>query len=73
MAPEANTALHIAAILNAAYLVRHYCRPIQRAQRAQALRALGLACREAFNRSEDFEPLLIALLDGLAPHEERRF
>jgi len=68
-----STPARVAAILNAAWMVRHYCRPMQRAQRAAALRALGLACREAFNRSEDFEPLLIALLDGLAPHEERRF
>jgi hypothetical protein len=67
------TPARVAAILNAAYLVRMYCRPFQQRARAQALRNLGLECREAFNASEDFEPLLVALVDGLAPREERRF
>ena len=65
--------LHIAAILNAAYLVRMYCRPFQRAQRAGAIRHLGLECRRAFNASEDFEPLLRAVVDGLLPRDERTF
>ena len=70
---DTSTPAYVAAIHNAAWMVRHYPRPMQRAQRAQALRELGLIVREAFNASEDFEALLIALLDGLLPREERRF
>jgi hypothetical protein len=33
--------------------------------RAQAIQRLGLAVREAFNSSDDFETLLTALVDGL--------
>lgn len=69
----ASTPARIAAILNAAYLVRMYCRPIQRHQRAGAIRSLGLECRDAFNASEDFEPLLAAICDGLRPRDERPF
>jgi len=65
--------MHVAAILNAAYLVRMYCRPIQRRQRAGAIRHLGLECRRAFNETEDFEPVLQAILDGLHPRDERTF
>jgi len=68
-----STAARIAAILNAAYLVRLYCRPIQRRQRAGAIAELGRAVREAFNSSEDFEPLLRAVVDGLLPRDERTF
>jgi hypothetical protein len=64
---------HGAAIRNAGYMVRHYPRPGQRAQRAAAIHALGLACRAAFNDVDDFEPLLVAIVDALAPHDERRF
>jgi len=77
MAPDA--AAHIAAILNAAYLVRHYARGARRSsgwlveQRADALLQLGLACRQAFNSTDDFEPLLQAIVDGLVPHEQPRF
>lgn len=68
MAPDTH------AILNRCYLVRHYPRPCQRAQRAAAIRELGLACREAFNATEDFEPVLEAIVEGLAPLEQvRRF
>jgi hypothetical protein len=69
----ANTPARVAAILNAAWMVRHYCRPIQRASRADAIRDLGLVAREAFNASEDFEPLLTAICDGLRPRDERPF
>jgi hypothetical protein len=56
-------------ILNAAYLVRLYPRPAQRLARAQAIVQLGRACREAFNETEDFEPLFQAIVDGLSPRE----
>lgn len=55
-------------------MVRHYPRPGQRALRAAAIRALGLACRAAFNAVDDFEPLFIAIIDALlAPRDEPRF
>lgn len=59
------TAGHAAAIRNAAWFVRWYCRPHQREQRAQAIQSLGLAARAAFNETEDFEPLLYAIRDTL--------
>ena len=74
MAPD--TGALVASILNPAYMVRHYQlqrTPTMRKQRAAAIHALGLAVRLAFNRSEDFEPLLLAVLDGLSPREEHRF
>ncbi len=57
------TAELTAAIRNAAWFVRWYCRPHQHVQKAQALTRLGLAVRAAFNASEDFEPLLYAIRD----------
>lgn len=78
MAPD--TAELVAAILNAAWMVRHYARGARMAKgsplylrRAQALQSLGLAVRDAFSRSEDFEPLLAAVCDGLRPHQEQPF
>lgn len=58
------------AIRNAAWMVRHYPRRMQRAQRAQAILALGLTVRDAFNRTDNFEPLLVAVVDGLRPLPE---
>ena len=56
-------------IYNAGWMVRNYKRGgrslIQRAEREQAIRHLGLAVRHAFNTSDDFERLLIALFDAL--------
>jgi hypothetical protein len=65
-------AAHVARIYGAAWRVRHYARgghmrTLQRAERAQAIRLLGLTVREAFNASDDFEPLLIAVFNGLNP------
>jgi hypothetical protein len=74
MGPLPQSAQHVAAILNAAWMVRHYARggrsSFQRPERAQAIQRLGLTVREAFNRSEDFEPLLVAIVDGLRPFVE---
>lgn len=72
MAPQ-HTTHHVAAILNGGYMVRHYPRPGQSAQRAEAIAQLGRVVRDAFNQSEDFEPLLAAICDGLRPHDERPF
>jgi len=75
MGPE--TGELVAAILNAAWMVRHYERgtrtSILAKQRNQAIRKLGLVVRHSFDSSEDFEPLLLAVLDGLDPKETRRF
>ena len=60
----------VARIYNAAYMVRYYARggrtEIQRGQRVQAIRDLGLVVRATFSNSDDFEPLLVALFDGLS-------
>ena len=71
---------HVAAILNAAWMVRHYARgghhspasPV-RAQRAKAIHELGLTLRDALNASQDFEPLLIAVVDGLSQNDDPPF
>jgi hypothetical protein len=70
MGPLQADSARAAAILNAAYYVRYYRRPVQRAQRAQAIKLLGLTVRQAFNETENFEPLLIAVVDGLRPRPE---
>lgn len=75
MAPDA--AQLVARIYNAAWLVRHYARggrtAIQKKERAQAIHDLGLAVRESFNSTEDFEPLLIAVFDGLSQKDATPF
>lgn len=77
MAPEKSSAELVSAIFNAAWMVRHYQRggrlTIQRLQRAQAIQRMGLTVRDAFNRSEDFEALLAAVVDGLRPKEDQPF
>ena len=70
MADSGGTAHYVASIYNAAWLVRNYARggrtTIGRKQRKAAIRTLGLAVRDAFSKSEDFEPLLVAVFDGLS-------
>ena len=65
------------AILNAAWLVRHYVRggrlESQRDQRDLAIKNLGLIVRDAFNTSEEFESLLAAIVDGLRPRNDPPF
>ena len=74
-----DTASLVAAILNACWMVRHYARGARQtvspmaARRREAIRKLGLIVRDAFARSDDFEPLLAAIVDGLVPREEPRF
>lgn len=70
-----DAARHAAAIRNACWMVRHYARPLARVreQRAQAIWRLGLTVREAFNSTEEFEPLLCALVEGLRPHDPPPF
>ena len=66
-----------ASILNAAWMVRHYARggrsSIQREQRDLAIQQLGIAVRDAFAKSDDFETLLAAVCDGLRPKDEQPF
>ena len=67
---------HIAGILNASFLVRHYAlqrNNAQRLMRNQAIRRLGLEIRQAFSQTEDFEPLLAAIVDGLNPKDYHPF
>lgn len=56
-------------ILNACWWVRRYERGTRvhsiALYRRQAILKLGLTCREIFNHTEDFEPVLTALVDGL--------
>lgn len=67
----ASTERHIAAIMNAAWMVRHHSRGIrlesQAGKRAAAIRELGVVVRDAFQQSDDFEALLTAVVDGLSP------
>lgn len=68
---------HVAAILNAAWWVRHHARggrlKSMELQRTQAISLLGLTVRSAFNESDNFEPLLIALVDGLSKGNDPPF
>jgi len=72
-----NTATAVAEICNACWWVRHYQRGARVAmlasRRNQAILKLGLTCREIFNRTDDFEPVLIALVDGLRPTDAPPF
>lgn len=64
------------AIRNDAWMVLHYApqrTPAMRLRRAQAILKLGLTIREAFNKTDNFEPLLVAIVDGLRPRDERPF
>lgn len=73
---ERDTGQLIAAILNDAWMVRNYGlerNESQRLRRAQAILKLGLTVREAFNATDDFEPLLAAICDGLRPRESKPF
>ena len=59
------------AIRNAAWMVRYYHR--NRLRRAQAIQRLGLEVREAFTKSDDYESMLTAIVDGLSPRDDRLF
>ncbi len=67
----------VAKIYNAAWMVRYYARggrtTIARAKRSEAIQAMGRAVREAFNASEDFEPLLIAIVTSLSRSDDPPF
>lgn len=68
-APEA--AVLVAAILNAAWMVRHY-RHGDPEKRSQAIRIMALAVRKAFDElaHEHDEEILTAVVDGLRPNDE---
>lgn len=71
----------VAAILNDCWMVRNYVRGGRLSDRNSALashrqaaiRKLGLTVRAAFTRSEDFEPLLVAIFHGLSPKDDPPF
>lgn len=71
------TTVHVAAIYGAGWWVRHYVRggrsQIQKLERQQAIVKLGLTVREAFTRSDDFEPLLVAVVNALTPKDAPPF
>ena len=78
MAPD--TSHLVAAILNDWWMVRHYARGARMhassaiaLQRRQAIQKLGLTVRQAFNSSDDFEPLLAAVVSGGAPKDDVTF
>lgn len=77
MGPD--TARLTAAILNAAWMVRHYARgarlrsTTQAELRDEAIKHLGVTVRDAFNSSTDYEALLTAVCDGLRPDNEQPF
>src|SRR6266571_993739 len=48
-----------------AWPVRYLCRPHQHELRAAAWHNLGLAARAAFNASDQFAPLLLAIANAL--------
>ena len=61
---------------NDAWMVVYYApqrTAAMRLRRAQAILKLGLTVRHAFAVSDNFEPLLVALVDGLRPRDERPF
>lgn len=76
MEARSKTSAHVAAILNAWWMVRYYepgRTPTQRRQLAQAILRLGLTVREAFNNSDDFKALLSAVADGATRQGEPPF
>ena len=46
---------------------------MQRELRAKAIVALGAVVRDAFNKSQDYESLLEAVVDGLRPNDTPPF
>ena len=75
MGPD--TGALVADLYNRGYIVRANARGGRWSQesamaerRREAIRQLGLRVRHAFNVSEDFEPLLTALVDSLAPRDD---
>lgn len=70
---QLDTAAHVARILNAAYLVRHYWRGVTREQRRQAIAEMGIAVRLALAASRDDEAILYAVAAGLHDRMDARF
>ena len=73
MTPGDATAQQSAAILNAAYMVRYFSRPCQRAQRAAAIQTLAGITRAALEAPADAEGVLYALAVGLYQRGDARF
>ena len=75
MVPD--TGLLVAEILNAAYMVRHHRRGsrlfVEAEHRREAIAQLGLILKKALNQSDDYEPILAAVVDGLRPNDTPSF
>lgn len=72
MGPFDRQAAAVAAILGAAYLVRMCSRPMQKLHRQDAIRQMGQLAAAALAGSDDPEPILYAIADGLYPFEADR-
>ena len=55
----------VSAIYNACWWIRNYNRPAKKIERKASILALGLVIRSAFAETDDFEPLLEAIVSGL--------
>lgn len=62
-----------AGIARAAYFVRHYCRPGQKAQRRNALDAMARAVQRALAAGDDPEEVLYAVARGLYARGDPNF
>ena len=68
-----HTAPSTAAILNAAWFVRHYARPGQETRRAHALERMATVTLQALAAGRAPEPILYAVAAGLFDRSDPRF
>lgn len=76
MGEDAKNGRRMAEIRHLSWMIRHCGQQrneSQRLRRTQAIQKLGLELREAFSETEDFEPLLAAILHGLNPKDPSPF
>ena len=73
MGPAERSAAGAAAILNAAWQVRHYCRPGQEKSRAAALERMAAITLQQLAAGRESEPILYAVAVGLYRREDPRF
>jgi hypothetical protein len=60
---------YAAEIRNAAWMVRHYARHRRSPHRAAAILRMGLTVLEAFTKCDQYEVLLVAIVEGLKPQD----
>lgn len=61
----------VSTIYNDCYMVRHYER--NKLRRHQAIQKLGATLQFAFSQTDEYEPLIQALLEGLRPIDRPKF